>query len=359
MSQNPLTADAVRETLADFQDPETGRSVVRLDQVRDIQVTDGRVEVALGLTTFSAPLWEKLGDEAAECLRSKLPEGTDVTVHVVEHQRAAEKIGEVGLAAKYVIAVGSGKGGVGKSTIAAILATGLAQAGCRVGLMDADIYGPSIPHLLGCHERPRMVNQKIEPIVVDGLKVMSIGFLVPAAEAVIWRGPMLHSALTQFLKDTDWGELDYLVIDMPPGTGDVPISLAQLLPPAGTVVVCTPQDVALADAAKAIAMYRKVNLDVLGMIENMSHFVCPDCGARHEIFGHGGAKAKAAELGITFLGEVPINVQLRIQGDQGRVADGFAEPAAQPYLNALCRNLVETIVQRRRENPPMPQLSVL
>lgn len=359
MTNNSLTPDVVREALADFQDPETGRSVVRLEQVHDVRVDGNRVGVALGLTSFSAPLWESLREEATTHLRAKLPGGTDVAVQIVEHHRGAEKIGEVGVAAKCVVAVGSGKGGVGKSTIAAILAAGLARAGCTVGLMDADIYGPSIPHLLGCRERPCMVNQKIEPITVERIKIMSIGLLVPPGDAVIWRGPMLHSALAQFLKDTDWGELDYLIIDMPPGTGDVPISLAQLLPTAATVVVCTPQDVALADATKAIAMYRKVNLDVLGMVENMSHFICTECGARHEIFGHGGAKAKAAELGVTFLGEVPLNVQMRIQGDRGRVVDGFEETTARPYLDGLCRNLVETIVARRRKNPPLPPLSVL
>jgi len=228
-----------------------------------------------------------------------------------------------------------------------------------VGLMDADVYGPSIPHLLGATQRPRVVNQRIEPIHVGDLTVMSMGFLVPPGEAVIWRGPMLHGAITQFLRDTDWGNLDYLVIDMPPGTGDIALTLSQLVPVSGAVVVCTPQDVALLDATKAIAMFRKVNIDVVGMVENMSFFVCGQCGARHEIFGFGGARKQAAALDVPFLGEVPLNAQLRVLGDQGRVAAGLDDPASKPYLEALCRNLVANLVARRREAPPMPSLSVL
>src|SRR5579885_943415 len=199
------------------------------------------------------------------------------------HETAAA--GQLGLQAKTVIAVGSGKGGVGKSTIAAAIAWGLKRLGSRVGLMDADVYGPSIPHLTGLEGRAEVdENRKIRPFDLDGLKVMSMGFFVPPGEAVIWRGPMLHGAITQFLRDTAWGELDYLIIDMPPGTGDIALTLSQLLPLTGAVVVCTPQDVALLDAVKAIAMFRKVNIPVLCMIENMSYFLCPDCGKRYNIF---------------------------------------------------------------------------
>ncbi len=207
--------------------------------------------------------------------------------------RPAEKIGQIGLACKSVVAVGSGKGGVGKSTIAASVALGLAKAGSVVGLMDADVYGPSIPHLLGVNRRPEVVENRIQPIEVGGVKVISMGFLVPPGEAVVWRGPMLHGAITQFLRDTAWGELDYLIIDMPPGTGDIALTLSQLLPLSGAVVVCTPQDVALLDAVKAIAMFRKVNIPILGMVENMSGFVCPDCNKRYDIFGSGGAKLRS------------------------------------------------------------------
>ena len=201
-----------------------------------------------------------------------------------------------------MIAVGSGKGGVGKSTIAASLAVGLKRAGCKVGLMDADVYGPSIPHLLGIQGQPEMIDDKIKPIVMDGMPVMSMGFVIRRDQAVVWRGPMLHGAITQFLRDTDWGNLDYLIIDMPPGTGDVALTLSQLLPLTGAVVVCTPQDVALLDAVKAIAMFRMVNIPVLGMIENMSGFVCPDCQQRYDIFGSGGAAAGSGGGGRAFPG---------------------------------------------------------
>jgi len=359
MPPGRLTEDVVLQALEDFTDPEAGRSVVKLGQVHDLKVDDDNVSLALGLTTFTAPVWRETQEELVAHLRARLPQLAAVDVHVEAHDRAPEKMGQMGLAAKSVIAVGSGKGGVGKSTIAAVLAYGLCRAGCKVGLMDADVYGPSIPHLIGSHEKPTLVDGRIRPVRVDGLTVMSMGFLVPPGEAVIWRGPMLHQALTQFLGDTAWGELDYLIIDMPPGTGDVALSLSQLLPLSGAVVVCTPQEVALLDAVKAIAMFRKVNIEVLGMVENMSHFVCPSCGSRHDIFGSGGARRKAAELGVPFLGEVPLNTQLRIQGDQGRVSAGFEDRDSAPYLEALSRNLVKNVVAKRRQKPPMPTLPIL
>jgi len=349
---------AVRSVLDSFTDPETGRGIVRMNQVHQLSLEGKKLSVVLGLTTFSAPLWDHMRAELIELLHQKFP-SLEVHVDVESHDRPAEKIGEIGLAAKSVIAVGSGKGGVGKSTIAASLAYGLSRAGSRVGLMDADVYGPSIPHMLGATRRPQIVDQRIQPVMVDGLAVMSMGFLVPPEEAVIWRGPMLHGAITQFLRDTDWGNLDYLIIDLPPGTGDISLTLSQLLPLTGAVVVCTPQDVALLDATKAITMFRKLNIDVLGMVENMSFFQCPDCGNRHEIFGHGGAQRRSNEMGVPFLGEVPLNAQLRVLGDEGRVGAGFDEPTSKPYLDALCVNLIGNLVAARRKRPPLPTLSVL
>ena len=358
MPNDQPTDAAVRAALAEFQDPETGRSITQLEQVHGLRREGKNLSVTLGLTTWSAPLREQTQAELANHLRTQFP-SLDVTVELAVHQRKPEKLGEIGLAAKTVVAVGSGKGGVGKSSIAAYLAYGLCRAGCQVGLMDADVYGPSIPHLLGSRQRPKIVDDRIQPVVVDGLRVMSMGFLVPEGEAVIWRGPMLHTALTQFLRDTAWGDLDYLIIDMPPGTGDVALSLSQLLPLTGALVVCTPQDVALLDAVKAIAMFRKVNVEVLGMVENMSFFLCPNCNARHEIFGSGGAKRRAAELGVPFLGEVPIMTELRIQADQGRVGAAFDGPASRPYLEAICRNFVGNLVAQHRRKPVLPNLPVL
>jgi len=358
MSQVTVTEADVRKVLDEVKDPECGRGLVRMEQVYAVEVGPGTLRVKLGLTTWSAPIWGAVQDEVRTLLTMRFP-GYAIEIELGIHQRPPEKIGEIGLAAKSVIAVGSGKGGVGKSTIATLLAYGLSRAGCQVGLMDADVYGPSIPHLLGSNDKPRMMNNRIQPVMVDGMPVMSMGFLVPPGEAVIWRGPMLHGAITQFLKDTDWGSLDYLVIDMPPGTGDISLTLSQLLPLSGAVVVCTPQDVALLDAVKAIAMFRKLNINVLGMVENMSFFLCPNCTTRHEIFGSGGAHRKAEELQVPFLGEVPINAQMRVLGDEGRAGYSYDDANARPYLELLCRNLVSNLAGANRAKPVMPTLSVL
>jgi len=359
MANNMINKDTVEKVLSTFLDPESGRNIVQLEQVHDLRIDANRLKVMLGLTTFSAPLWNDVQLELVNHLKKQLPQLEEVEVDLTLHERPAQKIGEVGLAAKCVIAVGSGKGGVGKSTISTAIAYGLSQAGCRVGLLDADVYGPSIPHMIGSDEQPQIIDNRIEPIVVDNLAVMSMGFLVPKEEAVIWRGPMLHTAITQFLRDTNWGDLDYLVIDMPPGTGDTAISLSQLLPLSGAVIVCTPQDVALLDATRATAMFRQINVDVLGMVENMSFFICPDCGSRHEIFGSDGARKAADELKIPFLGEVPINTQLRIQGDKGKVQLSLQDENSRPYLTAICQRLVQKIVDQRRTNPTLPELPIL
>jgi ATP-binding protein involved in chromosome partitioning len=349
----------VESILSELADPETGRNAVQMEQIHNVDIDGQRVNVTLGLTTWAAPLWDEVRDECQRLLVKGLPPGSDVRVQVVEHIRPAEKIGQIGLTAKSVIAVGSGKGGVGKSTIAASLAYGLKNAGAKVGLMDADVYGPSIPHLLGVSERPTAVEGRLQPIVRDGLRVMSMGFLVPPGEAVVWRGPMLHGAITQFLRDTEWGDLDYLVIDMPPGTGDIALTLSQLLPLSGAVVVCTPQDVALLDAVKAIAMFRKVSIPLLGMVENMSYFICPDCGKRYNIFGSGGAMRRAAELNVPFLGEVPISIGIRERGDAGQTGGNFSDAATSDFFQQICLRVVRQMTAGHKAQPPMPSLSVL
>jgi ATP-binding protein involved in chromosome partitioning len=359
MASESLNRENVLAALAELADPETGRKAVQMDQIGEIHVDGRRVDVTLGLTSWSGPLWDETRREAEALLRGNLPSDAQVNVRIVEHVRPPEKIGQLGLSVKSVIAVGSGKGGVGKSTIAASLAYGLKNAGAKVGLMDADVYGPSIPHLLGVNRRPQLVDSRLEPIEKDGLKVMSMGFLVPPGEAVVWRGPMLHGAITQFLRDTDWGQLDYLVIDMPPGTGDIALTLSQLLPLTGAVVVCTPQDVALLDAVKAIAMFRKVNIPMLGMVENMSYFTCPDCGKRYDIFGSGGARRRAAELDVPFLGEVPINIGIRQRGDAGETAGNFSDDATAGFFRDICARLVQQISKSHKAEPPLPTLSVL
>jgi ATP-binding protein involved in chromosome partitioning len=330
-----------------------------MEQLKDIVIEDNAVRVTLGLTSWASPVVEQTRTTAEALLRQRLPSASRIDVEIVDHVRPAERIGQIGLAAKSVIAVGSGKGGVGKSTIAASVAYGLANCGCKVGLLDADVYGPSIPHLLGTNQRPQAINNRLQPIQKDNLRVMSMGFLIPPTEAVVWRGPMLHGAITQFLRDTDWGDLDYLIIDMPPGTGDIALTLSQLLPLSGAVVVCTPQDVALLDAVKAIAMFRKVNIPLLGIVENMSYFICPDTGKRYDIFGTGGAKAKAAELNIPFLGELPINIDIRKRGDAGETSGNLTDEQVSRYLTAICRNLVMNMVAQRQASPPLPSLAVL
>jgi len=359
MSEAPLDVSAADQILQDFTDPETGRSLKQMDQVLDVKVEGHGLHVTIGLTSYSAPLWEKTRAKLQTRLQTGLAGNPAVTVDVVDFQRAAEPIGEIGLTVKSVIAVGSGKGGVGKSTVAASLAIGLHRAGCKIGLMDADVYGPSIPHLLGLDEKPTAAENRLQPIDADGLKVMSMGFLVPPGEAVVWRGPMLHGAITQFLRDTDWGDLDYLIIDLPPGTGDIVLTLSQLLPLGGAVVVCTPQEVALLDAVKAVAMFRKVNIPLLGMVENMSYFLCPDNGKRYDIFGSGGAKRKAEQMSVPFLGEVPIQLAIRERGDAGETVGNFIDDQAAPYFNAICTSLVENIANQKMAEPPMPSLAVL
>ena len=359
MTDASLDVAAVEAALADFSDPETGRSAHKLGQIDNLQLEGNRLSLRLALTPHSSPLRDETRDKLRDLLAERLPALETIDIELALHERPVEKIGQIGLAATSVIAVASGKGGVGKSTIATTLALGLSKMGCRVGLMDADVYGPSVPHLLGVNRRPEVIEKKIQPIETEGLKVMSMGFLVPPEEAIVWRGPMLHGAITQFLRDTEWGELDYLIIDMPPGTGDIALTLSQLLPLTGSVIVCTPQDVALADAIKAIAMYRKVNIPILGVVENMSYFLCPDNGKRYEIFGNGGAKARAEKEQVPFLGELPINMQIRIHGDQGATSADLEEETTAEYLETICRNLARSLAESNQEKPALPSLSVL
>ncbi len=228
--------------------------------------------------------------------------------------------------------------------------------------MDADVYGPSVPHLLGLSGRPAITaNKRIDPIKLGGdMPVMSMGFLIEPDQAVIWRGPMLHGSINQFLSETDWGELDYLIIDMPPGTGDVALTLSQAIPLAGAVIVCTPQEVALLDAVKAIAMFRKVNIPILGMVENMSGFLCPDCGKTYDIFGRGGAREKAEQMDVPFLGALPIDITLRTAGDAGKLAEVMESNAvARKPLDAVAKALVRILASKASTKPPTVSLPTL
>jgi ATP-binding protein involved in chromosome partitioning len=361
MNTPRIELELVQQVLSRVPDPETGRPMLRMNQIRDICVEGSRVRLTVALTTHSAILWDDICREVRERILAGIPTIQEVEITRATHERPAPKQGQIGLTAKSVIAVGSGKGGVGKSSIAACLAFALKRAGSKVGLLDADVYGPSIPQLTGTAQIHSVSTDgnRIVPIIQNDIPIMSIGYLVPPDQAVIWRGPMLHGAVMQFLRDTLWGELDYLIVDMPPGTGDVAITLSQALPLTGAVVVCTPQTVALLDAVKAVAMFRKVNIPVLGIVENMSGFVCPECGKQYDIFGRGGARAKAEELAVPFLGEVPIVLQMRQRGDEGTTSDNLEDPVLGPYLHKIAYQLVRHLAEKAAREPVRPSLPVL
>jgi len=356
----PVTVDQVQTCLRDVVDPEIGRGLMDLNMIARVDAhDDGNVTITVDLPTPAYPRPERIAGSIEALLRARLPQLEGVAVRFTSTVRGLNTGGAIGLKVKNVLAVGSGKGGVGKSTIAASLAVGLAQYGANVGLLDADIYGPSIPHLMGAHERPQIVEQhgpegqvmqRMEPIRCHGVRLMSIGFLIGPDEPVIVRGPILHRTIEQFLRQTAWGELDYLIIDLPPGTGDIALSLSQLVGLSGAVVVCTPQQLALLDAVKAVNMFRKVKIPVLGIVENMSG----------EIFGRGGARRKAEELGVPFLGELPIDPSIREQGDAGRVDLLFAEGSpTRGHLLNICQQVAMQIAKALLETPRMPTLEML
>lgn len=355
----PTSREQVEQFLLNLKDPETGRPLSAGRQVKSLKLNGSLLTAEVGLTSFSAPLHRDFLERAREQVKAQFPELTEVELIAVPHERPAQPIGTVGLTAKAVIAVGSGKGGVGKSTVALCLALALKRAGCRVGLMDADVYGPSVPQLTGVRGHLAKAGNKIEPQNYDGMPIVSIGFMVPPDQAVIWRGPMLHSAVTTFARDIAWGDLDYLIIDMPPGTGDVALTLSQILPVTGAVVVCTPQEVALIDAIKAVSMFRQVKIPVVGVVENMSGFLCPDCHKRYDIFGKGGAREYAEQAGLPFLGEIPIQIGIRERGDAGTTADNFLDPQIAPYFEKIAFQLSQHLSQKAAQSSIQAALPVL
>jgi ATP-binding protein involved in chromosome partitioning len=354
------TLEAVESVLNQFKDPETGRSA-RKQQIQDVSLNGDTLQFKLALTSYSLPIADHLAATLAENLKASVPGLEQVEIEQVEYERAPAKLGQVGLTAKSVIAVAAGKGGVGKSTVSAGLALTLAKAGCKVGILDADIVGPSIPHLLGvAGGLAKAPSGKVAPIVAHGMPIASMAFAAPRGKAMIWRGPMLHSALTQFLRDIEWGPLDYLIVDMPPGTSDVALSLSQLVPASGAVIACTPQEVALLDAEKAINMFHEVKVDILGLVENMSGFICPDCGKSYDIFGKGGARLKAEEMEIPFLGEIPLHIKVRERGDAGGMAALMDDdPIISAAFDKIAFALVQNLAAKAAANPPQPDLPVL
>jgi len=310
------TEREVLDALKGVMDPELGKDIVSLGFIKELMVTGGKVSFSVELTTPACPL---RGEIEANARRAAASVGGVTEVDVKMTARVRGPMAAAGLpGVKNVIPVASGKGGVGKSTVTANLAVSLARAGARVGIMDADVYGPSIPLLMGVEGEPAVKGDKLVPPEAYGVKIMSIGFFAGETEAVVWRGPMLHGVVKQFLEQVEWGELDYLLVDLPPGTGDIQLSLSQMLCFTGAVIVSTPQDAALRVARKAVSMFQKLDRPILGFVENMSYFTCPHCGKREDIFGHGGAKAAAEEMGIPFLGEIPLATAVRTASDAGK-----------------------------------------
>jgi len=330
MSAN-LTEAQVIEALSHVIEPELHKDLVTLEMVRDVRIGDGVVKFTIVLTTPACPMKEEIESTARAAVMA-LPGVKDVEVTFDSSVPSDPRlVGQMDIGVKNAVAVASGKGGVGKSTLAVNLAVSLVNNGASVSLLDADIYGPNIPMMMGVDERPHSINDRIQPVMGHGVKLMSMGFLIDEGAPVIWRGPMIHSALRQFLTEVDWGDPDYLVVDLPPGTGDASLSLAQSLSLTGVVIVTTPQDVALVDVSKSIAMFDQLEVPVLGVVENMSYFVCEHCGQQTDIFGHGGGQALAERVKVPFLGEVPLDTVVRACGDSGQpvVVSNPESPAAQ------------------------------
>jgi len=367
-----VTQDAVLDALRAVKDPEAQQDIVSLGLIRDLAIAESQVSFTLAFTTQSPASRATMHSMASRAV-GRVPGVSKVQVKMGSGQparpaqaaphahghaqgqgpsKAEELIPEV----RQTIAVSSGKGGVGKSTVTVNLATALRQTGAAVGIIDSDVYGPDIPLMLGSRGRPGMFENRIIPVEAHGMKMMSIGLLVSDREPLVWRGPMIHSFIQQMLKDVSWGALDYLVFDMPPGTGDAQLSLSQVIPLSGVVMVTTPQEVALLDVRKAIAMFQKLNVPILGIVENMSYFVAPDTGKRYSIFGEGGGQRLANEYNVPLLAQVPLDPATRLAGDEGtpitvRAPDAPQARTFRDLATAVQRRLDELAAQR-----PLPKI---
>lgn len=354
--QQKVTEEQVLQALSKVIDPDLGRDIVSLGMVKQLQVKDGQVSFDYELTTPACPLKGEMERMAREALRT-VPGIAAVDINMTARVRQTVASGPLLPSVRNVIAIGSGKGGVGKSTVAANLAIALAQTGARVGLLDADVYGPSIPAIMGVRQMPRVINQGEKQVFVPleayGVKLMSIGFLLDPDTPVIWRGPLVHSAVRQLLGETAWGELDYLLVDLPPGTGDAQLTLVQSIPLTGAIIVSQPQELALTIAIKALKMFKHLKVRILGLMENMSYFVCSNCHERHDIFSHGGVHRAAQELEVPFLGEIPLAPNVRETSDAGRpvVASDPESPTAQVFMQiakALAQQVSITAARQRQ-----------
>jgi ATP-binding protein involved in chromosome partitioning len=349
---------AVLRALTVVHDPDLHKDIVTLGFIKGLTVDGGRVAFTIELTTPACPVKDLMRDQA----RAAVMEIPGVTsVDITMGARVREAVGAEGgrqpiPGVKNVIAVGAGKGGVGKTTLAVNLAIALAKCGGKVGMIDGDIYGPNVPIMLGMKTELITDGQKIVPAEKYGLQVISMGFLTKDDAPIIWRGPMLHGAVQQFFREVKWVDLDYLIVDMPPGTGDVALSLSQTVPVAGSIVVTTPQQVSLADTRRAVAMYRKLNIPPIGIIENMSYFACPNCRHEADIFGHGGGERMAEELGVPFLGRVPIYQPIREGGDSGvpLMVSEPDSPAARAFMAAAERTAAQVSIASFARVPTIP-----
>ena len=344
------------EVLSTIQDPDLGRDVVSLGMIKELAIDQaGRVSFTFELTTPACPVRDRFKSQAQDAI-SGIPGVTAVDVRMTANVRPAfmrPKPSEILPGVKQTIAVASGKGGVGKSTVAVNLAAALRLAGAEVGLLDADIYGPSVPAMTNSRSVPEQVNGRLRPIDAHGLKVMSFGQIYPGDQPTIYRGPMVGKAIEAMMTQVDWGRLDYLVIDLPPGTGDASLTLAQAVPLTGVAIVCTPQDVATDIAVKALQMFRKLNVTPLGLIENMSWYVCGNCGHRHEIFSHGGAESAAQRLGVPFLGAIPLEEGIREDADSGTpvVISRPESAGAKAFVAIASQVAARTSIQSFRQLP--------
>src|SRR5438034_6575426 len=347
-----ITEAAVFDALRHVQEPELGRDIVTLEMVKDVAIDGARVAFTMQLTTPACPLKDEIETNAKHALEAL--GATEVAINWSAMVRRAAPASATQLLpdVKNIIAVASGKGGVGKTTVAVNLAVALAADGAKVGLLDADITGPNIPLMLGVEGRPAASSDnKITPLERYGVKVISIQFFVAEGQPIVWRGPLVGGAIQQFLRDVAWGDLDYLVVDLPPGTSDAQLTLAQAVPLSGALLVTTPQDVALLDVGKALAMFKRLSVPVLGVVENMSNFICPHCGEATEIFGRGGGERFAAREGIEFLGAIPLDVTVRQGGDVGVPAVAQREPGPAAQALSVLARTVAGRVSVRAANP--------
>lgn len=314
-----MNIEQVKEALSKVNDPELHRDLITLNMVRDIKLYGDNLSFTVVLTTPACPLKTVIEDECKKALSEVGFKSENIKINMTSEVRQHGAQGKETLKGiNQIIAISSGKGGVGKTTVSVNVSIALSQTGARVGLLDADITGPNVPIMMGDEEPPMVENGKITPKESYGIKYISMGVLVPQDKPVVWRGPMLDGVIRQFLRDVLWGELDYLIVDLPPGTGDAQLTICQAVPLAGGVIVTTPQDVALLDSRKSVNMFKQMKVPLLGVVENMSYYICPNCNERTEIFSHGGGEKAAKNLGVPFLGRMPIEIDVRIGGDSGK-----------------------------------------